>query len=162
MYHIDRKEGNDQESIRLPNTFRPRYQRGKRPHLKQQYHNQNSTSRKPKGQFLSQKLAERLSKMKKNHQDIHVKTYNDRNSKPQQQKHRLGTVNKILGGGGGGGGRAGGLNRFNLATTPALNLLYIFCIYSNYWDTLTPYHTCPQIRKKQIHRKCHNHEEQPS
>ena len=33
-------------------------------HLKQRHHNQNTTSRKPKGQFLSPKLAKRLSKIK--------------------------------------------------------------------------------------------------
>ena len=41
------------------------------------------------------KMDKRLLKRKKNHQDIHAKTYSDRNSKPQQ-KHRLGTVRKIL------------------------------------------------------------------
>ena len=43
-----------------------------------------------------QRRTKRLSKNKiKNHQDIHAKTYNDRNSKPQQ-KHHLGTVSKRL------------------------------------------------------------------
>ena len=50
-YH-NRKEGNDQESIQLPNTFRQRYQRERRTHLKQRHHNQNTASRKAKGQFL--------------------------------------------------------------------------------------------------------------
>ena len=50
-------------------------------HLKQRHHNQHTTNRKPKTQFLSQTLAKRLSKIqkKKNHQDIHTKTYNDKN-----------------------------------------------------------------------------------
>ena len=61
---IERTEGNDQESIQVPNTFRPRHQRERRTHLKQRHHNQNITSRKPKGQFISQKLAKRLSKIK--------------------------------------------------------------------------------------------------
>ena len=59
----NRKEGNDQEPIQLPNIFRPRHQRERRTHLKQRHRNQNTTSRKPKGQFLSQKLAKRLSKI---------------------------------------------------------------------------------------------------
>ena len=57
------------------------------------HHNQNTTSRKPTG----------YPKLKRNHQGIHAKTtYNYRISK-QQQKHRLGTVSKILLGEGGGG-----------------------------------------------------------
>ena len=39
-----------------------------------------------------------LSEIKKNHQDIHAKVYNDRISKPQQ-KYRLRTVSKNLTGG---------------------------------------------------------------
>ena len=37
----------------------------RRTRLKQWHHNQNTTNRKPKGDFLSQKLAKRLSKIKK-------------------------------------------------------------------------------------------------
>ena len=84
----NKKKGNDQKSIQLNNTFRQRHQRERRTHLKQQHHNQNTTSRKPKAQFLSQTLAKRLSKMKPL-PGKHVKTYNDRYSKPQQ-KHRFG------------------------------------------------------------------------
>ena len=83
----NRKEGNDQESIQFPNTFRPRRQKEGRTYLKQRHHNENTTSKKPKGQVLSQKLAKRLSKIKI-YQDIRAKTYNGRNSK-QQQKQRL-------------------------------------------------------------------------
>ena len=46
----------------------------------------------PKGPFLSQTSGQ-MAIEKKNQQDIHAKTYNDRNSKPQQ-KRRLGTVSK--------------------------------------------------------------------
>ena len=118
-FAINRKEGNDQESIQLPKTFCPRHQRERRMHLKQRHHNQNTTSRKPNGQFLSQKLDKRLSKIKIITR-THVKAYNDRNSKPQQ-KHRLGTVSKTLQGvcvcvGGGGGAVC--LNRFYVATNP--------------------------------------------
>ena len=42
----------------------PRQQRERRTHLKQWNHNQNSPSRKQKGQFLSQISAKRLSKIK--------------------------------------------------------------------------------------------------
>ena len=59
-----RKGGNAQESIKLPNTFRPRHQRERRTHLKQLPHNHNFTRRKPKGQFHFPKLAKRLSKLK--------------------------------------------------------------------------------------------------
>ena len=62
----------------------------------QQHHNQNTTSRKPKGQFLSQKLAKLLSKIKKkNHEDIHTDTYKDMYSK-SQQKYSLEMVSKNL------------------------------------------------------------------
>ena len=62
----------------------------------------------------------------KNHQDIHAKTYNDRNSKPQQ-KRRLGTVCKSLNGVDGGR-----LNRFYLAITLALSsgLVYTRNLFS--------------------------------
>ena len=55
LKYENRKERNVQQSIQLPNTFRPRLQRERRTHLKQQHHNQNATSRKSKGQFRSQK-----------------------------------------------------------------------------------------------------------
>ena len=41
-----------------------------------------------KDSYFPKQLAERLFRIKKIHQDIQTKTYNDRNSKPQQ-KHRL-------------------------------------------------------------------------
>ena len=62
---------------------------------KQRHHNQNTTSRKPKGQFLSQKNGQTAIQIKNNYQDIHAQTYNDRNSKPQQ-KHRLQTISNNL------------------------------------------------------------------
>ena len=46
----NRKEGNDQEWIQFPNTFRPRHQKERRMHLKQRHHNQNTTSQK--GSFV--------------------------------------------------------------------------------------------------------------
>ena len=48
---LNRKDGNDQETIQLPNTFRSRLQRERKKHLKQRHHNQNTTSKNPKGQF---------------------------------------------------------------------------------------------------------------
>ena len=59
------------------------------------HHNENTTSRKP--------VSFPNGYPKTNHQDIYAKTYNDKNSKPEQ-KHRLGTVRKKFTGGGGGGG----------------------------------------------------------
>ena len=79
MEYINKKEGNDQESIQLSNTFRPRHKRERKTNLKQQPHNQNTTSKKPKGQFFSQKKTKRLSKinLKKCNHDVHANTYND-------------------------------------------------------------------------------------
>ena len=50
---INRKEGNDQKLVQLLNTLHPRHQSERRTHLKQQHHNQNTTSRKPKDSFFS-------------------------------------------------------------------------------------------------------------
>ena len=36
-----------------------------------------------------------IQNKKKNHQDIHAKTYNDKNGKPQK-KHRIGTISKTI------------------------------------------------------------------
>ena len=49
----NRNEVNDQESIQLPNTFRPRHlpsktPKGKKSAIKARHHNQNTTSRNPK------------------------------------------------------------------------------------------------------------------
>ena len=65
-FEIIKKEGNDQESIQLPNTFRPRHLWERRTHLKQRHHNQNTTSRKPKGQFLSRKRNGQTASRNKN------------------------------------------------------------------------------------------------
>ena len=59
---------------------------------KQRYHNQNTTSRTPKGQFLSPKKDQTAIQITI-YQYKYANTYNDRNSKPQQ-KHRFGTVSK--------------------------------------------------------------------
>ena len=55
---LNRKEGSDHESIQLLYTCHLRHQRERRAHQ-----NQNTTSRKLKGQFLSQKFTKRLSKI---------------------------------------------------------------------------------------------------
>ena len=39
----------------------PRHQRERRTHLKQRHHNQNTTSKKPKGQFLSPKKSQKVA-----------------------------------------------------------------------------------------------------
>ena len=64
----NRKEGNDQESIQLPYTFRPRQERERRTHLATAPQS-NTISRKPKGQFLTKKMAKRIPKQTF-HQDI--------------------------------------------------------------------------------------------
>ena len=97
--------------------FRSRHQRERRTHLKQRHHNQNTTNRMPKGPFLSQTSGHTAIKNEnKNQQDIHAKTYNDRNSKPKQ-KHRLGTSVKTL---------LGGFNRFYVATILALSSTVVY------------------------------------
>lgn len=62
--HVVRKrsDGNDQESIQLPQTSHPSHQRENNTNIKQFHHTENVTRGKPKGQLLSHKLAERLSK----------------------------------------------------------------------------------------------------
>ena len=90
------------EAIQLPNTFRSKTPSERRTHLKQRHHNQNTTSRKPKGQFLSPKLTKWQSKIKKITR-THAKTYYDRNSKPQQ-KHLEWSVKYYFGRGVGVGG----------------------------------------------------------
>ena len=138
---LNRKEDNDQESIQLPNIFRTRHQMERRTHLKQRQHNQNTTNRKPKGQFLFRKSAKRLSKIRISH----AKTYNDRHSKPQQ-KHRLGTVSNFF---------TGGLNRFYVITILALSaaVLYTRHLFSPREEFLT--HQCnisENIKIKRIQR----------
>ena len=65
----------------------PRHQRERRIHLTQLHCNPNTTSRKRKGQFLSPKWRNGHLKYKI-HQDIHAKTYNDRNSKKKVRECR--------------------------------------------------------------------------
>ena len=55
---LNRKEGNDQESIQLPNTFRPRHKKEIWTHLKQRHCNQNTTSRKVKRTVSFPKLGQ--------------------------------------------------------------------------------------------------------
>ena len=73
---VNRKEGIDQESIQLPNTFRSKTPKGKKDALKVTDNNQ-TISRKPKGQFLSKTLAKRLSKIKKKKKKIPDHTCKD-------------------------------------------------------------------------------------
>ena len=112
-------------------------------HLKQQLPNQNTTSRKPQGQFLSQKSAKRLSQIKKNHRGTQAKTYNDRNSKPQQ-KHRLGMASKVLLG--------GVLARFYVATTlaPSSAMVYTRHLFNPRVGFLT--HQCKFSENIKIER----------
>ena len=55
---VNRKEGNDQESIWLPNTFRPRHQTERSMHLKQRHHNQNTTNWKTKRRVSFPKIGQ--------------------------------------------------------------------------------------------------------
>ena len=95
---LNRKEGNDQESIQLPNTFCPRHQRERKTHLKQRYRNKKTTSRKQKRQFLFQKVGQTAIQNKKKNSPGHTaKTYNDRNSKPQQKPALERSVKNLTG-----------------------------------------------------------------
>ena len=64
LYKEKGRHNHNQESIKLSNTFRLRHQLERMTYLKQRHYNQTSTSRQPKGQFLSQILAKWLSKIK--------------------------------------------------------------------------------------------------
>ena len=90
---MNRKEGNDQESIQLPNTFRTKTPKGKKDALKVTAPQSKLYKQKAKRTVSSKKWSNGYPKYKF-HQDIHAKTYNDRYSKPQQ-KHRIGTVSNI-------------------------------------------------------------------
>ena len=109
-------------------TFRPRHYRERRTHLKERHHNQTTTSRKPKGQFLSQKLAKRPSKIIKKkspgHTNVHAKTYNDRYSKNHCRSMVLERSVKYYWGRGVVEG--GGLNRFYVATTLAVSSARVY------------------------------------
>ena len=120
-------------------------------HLKQRHHNQNTTSRKPKGQFLSpitpspppthpptpdNKKNGQTAIKKKNHQDMSMQRHtmteivNHSSSTVLERstKNFLGWVDGWVGGGGGDGrgGGGGGLNRFYLATTLALSSAVVY------------------------------------
>ena len=50
--YINRNEGNDQESIQLPNTFRQRQQRERRTHLEQRHYNKTPQAESQKDSFF--------------------------------------------------------------------------------------------------------------
>ena len=91
MIYENRKKGNGQESIQSPNTFRQRHQRERRTHLKQRYHNQNTTYKQKAKWTVSFPKIGPTAIPNKNF----TKTYTDRSSK-LQQKYRLGMVNKNI------------------------------------------------------------------
>ena len=81
----NRKEGNDQVSIQLPSV---KDTKGKKDALKARASKLKHYKQKAKkDSFFPKKLTIRLSKIKKFHQDIYAKTYNERNSEPQQKHH---------------------------------------------------------------------------
>ena len=97
----NKKEDNDQASIQLPYTIHPIHQRERRTHLKQRHHNQNTTSTKPKVQFLSQKLIGQTAIQNKNF----TRTYKQRHTMTELVNHNRSTalersVNILLRGGG--------------------------------------------------------------
>ena len=124
-----------------------RHQRERRTHLKYGHHNQNTTSRKPKGQFYIYKKWPNGFPKQKLHQDKHAKTHNDRYSNPLH-KHRIRTVRKIL------LWVAGVLvNRFYVATTPALSSAvvytrHLFSPRERFWT-----HQCNNSENIKVKRK---------
>ena len=62
--HLNRKDGNDQKSIQLPNTFHPRHQREKRTHLKATGPQSKHYKQKAKRTVSFPKIGNRLSKVK--------------------------------------------------------------------------------------------------
>ena len=71
---LKRKEGNDQESIQLPHTFRSKTPKGKKEALKVTAPQSKHRTQKAKRTFFPPKLAKRLSKIKN---FINAKTHND-------------------------------------------------------------------------------------
>ena len=65
------------------------HHRERRTYLKQRHHNQNATSRKPFSKIGQTAIKKKQQKKKNNnknfHQDIHAKTYNDRNRQTDRQ-----------------------------------------------------------------------------
>ena len=70
----NRKEGNDQESIKFSNTFRPRYLTERRTHLKQRHRNQNTASRRQKKKKVSFPLIGQMA-IKNNNKKKNTRTY---------------------------------------------------------------------------------------
>ena len=79
---INRKEGNDQESLQLPNIFRFQTPKGKKDALKVTAPQSKHYKQKAKRTVSSPKWPNGYPKQNF-HQDIHASTYNDRYSKPQ-------------------------------------------------------------------------------
>ena len=124
-YPANRKESNDQESIKLPNTFHSKISKGKKDALKvtasQSKHYKQKAKRtvSSKGQFLQKKMAKRLSKIKN-----FTKTYMQRHTLTDVVNHSWSTalersVKLLL--------RA--LNQFYVATTLALSSAMVYTRY---------------------------------
>ena len=72
-WRINGNEGNNQESIQLPNTFRTKTPNGKKDAFKVTASQSKHYKQKAKRTISSQKMAKWLSKINKNHQDIHAR-----------------------------------------------------------------------------------------
>ena len=91
-FQLNRTEDNDHESIQLPNnTFRPRHQKGKKGHTQSNGTTIKTLKQKTKRIvfvlfvyfYFKKNRPNGYPKLKTVHQNIHAKTYNDINSKPQ-------------------------------------------------------------------------------
>ena len=125
MLKINRKEGiRDRYNYLIPSVQNTKIER--MAYLKQRHHNQNTTNRKAKGQFFLTNIGQTSIETKNSNRNKHAKTYNDRNSKPQQ-KHCLGTVRRKFTSGCVGEGRGrGSFNRYFVATTLALSSAVLY------------------------------------
>ena len=83
----------------------PRLQRETRAHLKQRHHNKNTTSRKPKGQFLSQTTIKNknFSRTYMQRQTMTEIVNHSRNTAPERSVKLLLGLDGGMGWGGGGG-----------------------------------------------------------
>ena len=110
--HSNRKEGNDQESIQLPNTFRSKTPKGKKDALK---------ATVSESKHYKQK-AKKKKKFSRTYMSRHTMAVIVNHSKSTALERSV----KILLGEGGGGGGGGGLNRFYVTTTLALSFAVVY------------------------------------
>ena len=118
VYFANRKGGNDQESIQLPNIHRSKTPKGKKDALKVTAPHSKHYKQKAKGTVSSQIMAKRLSKIKNSprHTITHIVNQSRSTALERSVKYYWVCV--------GAGGRS--LNRFYMATTLSLNSAVVY------------------------------------